>query len=80
MINQPQAEQIASGIHDLLERAYIEEYLRGLGHSLESLKHLPEPQARQLMRAASQAASLRLSEVENKSHFVEDMHGGTPPL
>jgi nitrate reductase beta subunit len=68
------------GAQASLERAYIEQYLSGLGYSLESLRDLPEAQAKPLMRAASLYASLRLTEVEARSHFVEEMHGGSRPM
>lgn len=63
-----------------LERAYLEQYLQGLGFSLASLANLPPAQATQLMKAASLYASMQLAEVETRSHFVEDMHGGEPPI
>lgn len=63
-----------------LERAYLEQYLQGLGFSLASLANLPEEQATQLMKLASLYASMRLAEVETRSHLVEDMHGGEPPV
>ncbi len=63
-----------------LERAFIEEYLRGLGHSLEELPKLPEEQAHELMRAASLYASMRMEEVESRSHLVEELHGGPIPM
>jgi hypothetical protein len=72
---KPEAPPVG-GVHDELERAYIEEYLRGLGLSLAALKDLPEDSVKQLMRAASLYASTKLSEVENRSHFVEELHGG----
>lgn len=63
-----------------LERAYFEQYLRSQGYSLASLAALPKAQSEQLMRAASLYASARLAEVETRSHLVEDMHGGAPPM
>lgn len=63
-----------------LERAYLEQYLQGLGFSLASLTSLPPEQATQLMKSASLYASMRLAEVETRSHLVEDMHGGEPPV
>jgi hypothetical protein len=67
---------LAGGVHDYLERAYIEEYLRTFGLTLEGVRALPEPESRQVMRAASLYASARLSEVENRSQLVEELHGG----
>ncbi|HMQ30740.1 MAG TPA: hypothetical protein PKD53_08415 [Chloroflexaceae bacterium] len=63
-----------------LERAYVEEYLRAHGTSLDQLTHLPGEQARALMREASLYASLRLTEVEARSHLVEELHGGPTPM
>ncbi|MCS6883408.1 MAG: hypothetical protein RMK84_00825 [Oscillochloridaceae bacterium] len=63
-----------------LERAYMEEYLRGLGLGFDDLRLLPTAQARELLRAASTYASMRLSEVESRSHLVEELHGGPPPM
>lgn len=63
-----------------LERAFMEEYLRGLGLTLNDLRLLPTPKARELLRAASVYASMRLSEVESRSHLVEELHGGPLPM
>ncbi len=63
-----------------LERAYVEEYLRAHGASIETLPNLPDEQAQALMREASLYASLRLTEVEARSHLVEELHGGPPPM
>lgn len=65
--------------HDL-ERAYIAQYLRSLGYAPADIPHLPKPRANELMRGASLYASARLAEVETRSHLVEDIHGGTPPM
>lgn len=73
-------EQAAGGSLDSLERAYIQEYLRSQGYTLELLRQLPEDESHRLMRAASMYASARLSEVENRSHLVEELHGGPPPI
>lgn len=63
-----------------LEIAYIEQYLQGLGHNLESVKLLPPDVAHDIMRAASLYASMRLTEVESRSHLVEEIHGGPHPV
>jgi len=63
-----------------LERAYIEQYLHSQGFSLAALPTLLPEQAEKLMRAASLYASMHLTEVETRSHLVEDMHGGKPPV
>jgi hypothetical protein len=63
-----------------LERAYIQQYLVGMGHSFESLKQLPKDEVIALMRAASMFASMRMSEVEARSDLVDEMHGGHAPM
>ncbi|NJN16750.1 MAG: hypothetical protein HC822_10980 [Oscillochloris sp.] len=60
-----------------LERAYMQEYLRGHGFSLETLRDLPAERAKALLRDASIYASMKLSEVEARAHLVEELHGGT---
>ena len=79
MTSQPQQrEPELAPAH--LERAYIEQYLHGLGYTLETVQHLPDEQAKLLMRAASLYASSRLAEVETRAHLVEDIHGGGPAI
>ncbi|NTU84746.1 MAG: hypothetical protein HGA45_36180 [Chloroflexales bacterium] len=63
-----------------LERAYLEEYLRGLGYSVDQLRTLPAALSKVLMRDASLFASMRLTEVESRSHLIEELHGGHVPM
>lgn len=63
-----------------LERMYIEEYLRGRGHTLQSLQSLPEAEARHLLIEASSYASAKLAEVETRAQLMQDLHGTAPPL
>lgn len=63
-----------------LERAYIVQYLSGIGHTLESVKQLPEHAAHEIMVAASLYASTHLAEVETRAHLVEEIHGGGPAI
>ena len=58
-----------------MESSLIAEYLQTRGHTLESLHHLPETEAKALMTAASLHASMRLTEVESRAHFVEAIKG-----
>lgn len=58
----------------LLERALIEEYLHEKGYSLEKLHELSEDVAKKLMIDASQYASLKLEELEDRAHFVKELH------
>jgi len=80
MTVQKPAEPAAVSATTQLERAYLEQYLHGLGYSLEMLHELPEDKADELMRAASLYASMHMAEVETRSHLVEDMHGGPPQV
>ena len=79
MTPEPTAETVPV-VPAQLERAYIEQYLHSVGHSLAEVETLPKAQATELMRAASLYASMRLAEVETRSHLVEDMHGGSRPI
>jgi hypothetical protein len=76
MSTQPSDDQPTTSTYAELERAFIEEYLRGQGCEPDQLRALPRPQAQALMRAASLYASVRLSEVESRSHLIEELHGG----
>ncbi len=74
------SEPIAWGFQTSLERAYIEEYLSQFGYSLESLEYLPTERAIELMRGASQFASLRMCEVEARSGLLDAIHGNVRSL
>lgn len=63
-----------------LERAFIAEYLHDRGLTLAALQELPEEQANALLREASLSASGRLSEVESRAHFVDDLHHTPQPM
>lgn len=73
-------EQVMEDPEAALETMYIEEYLSGKGHTLQSLQELPEEDARQLMIEASAYASTRLAEVETRAHLMQGIHGASPPL
>lgn len=57
-----------------LEHKLIVSFLREKGHTLESIKKLPEAEARQIMVEASRYASARLAELEARSRFVDKLH------
>lgn len=63
-----------------LEWAYLEEYLKGLGHNFEDLQTMPAEHAKELMRDASLFASMRMTEVEARSNLMEELHGGPTPM
>lgn len=66
--------------HARLEHAFIVEYLHNLGYEWEKLHELPEATVKHLMTEASMYASSKLTEVEARAHFVNEVHGVTPPL
>lgn len=57
-----------------LERAFIEEYVRTRGYDPVKLDELAEDARHALLKAASLYASMKLSEVESRSHFVHELH------
>jgi hypothetical protein len=59
-----------------LERALIDEFLRARGHSLSSLRELPPEQATTLLKEASLYASSKMTEVESRAHYVDELHHG----
>jgi len=59
-----------------LERALIHDYLGARGYSPVKLAELPEPERATLLAEASVYASGKLEEVEARSHFVDQLHGG----
>jgi hypothetical protein len=68
-----------------LERMYIEAYLQRRGYTLHcegrplrSICDLPEDEAKRLMTAASAYASIHLTEVETRAHFIDEIHGSAP--
>jgi hypothetical protein len=57
-----------------LERQLIIDYLAEKGYRLEDMKMLPADLAKELMTGACTYASLRLAEIESRSHFVRKIH------
>ena len=62
--------------HAALERALIAEFLAERGHTLPSLARLPTNQHRELLTAATTYATLKLSEIESRARFVEEIEQG----
>lgn len=60
-----------------LERALIDEFLRAHGYDAERVASLPEKERDTLLKQASVYASGKLSEVESRSHFLDEMHEGS---
>jgi hypothetical protein len=61
----------------LLESELINEFLRTRGYDLRSLDSLPEDKRRRLLREASMHAAGKLTEIEARAHFVDQLHGDT---
>jgi hypothetical protein len=57
-----------------LERQLIDEYLRTRGHDPDALRATPGEAARKLLIEASVYAGAKLTEIESRSRFVQDLH------
>lgn len=75
--NREQAEERCAegGPQSAMEKRLLEEYLETKGHTLATLRALPEDEARRLMIEACRYASLKLAQVESKAHFRESIRG-----
>jgi hypothetical protein len=73
MKGETQAASVGDPLSEL-ERTFMAEFLKDRGHTLESVRTLPTAEAHALLQQASVYASCRLTEVESRAHFVEDMH------
>lgn len=60
----------------IMEQQLIEEYLQARGHTLRSVRALPELEGRPLLAAAAEYASLRLTEIEARAHYLDSLRGG----
>lgn len=58
-----------------LERILMASFVAGAGENLEQLLVREDPEARELLRRASQFAAERLTEVEARAHYVRALHG-----
>jgi hypothetical protein len=58
-----------------LESQLIKEFLRMRGYDLRSLDRLPDDERRRLLREASMHAAGKLTEIEARAHFVDELHG-----
>ena len=63
-----------------LEKTFFQTYLRSRGHTWESIKELPEDEAKQLLRNASIFASSKLAEIEMRAKLVRDIHNNFKPF
>jgi hypothetical protein len=61
---------------DQLERALIDEYVRGRGYDPQHLDNLSNDERHDLLADASVYASTKLTEVESRSRYFHDLHHG----
>ena len=59
-----------------LEATLIEDFLRERGHDPDDLRRRSDPEAVALLSEASLHASMKLTEVESRAHYVHDLHDG----
>jgi hypothetical protein len=71
---QNNGKPLMEDVHAFLEKTLIEAYLKGKGYMRVELKSLPEAEAKQLMKEASIYASGKLAELEERAHFVQELH------
>jgi hypothetical protein len=57
-----------------LEQQFIREYLAQLGLDYHTLITRHDDDARALLAKAALHASERLSEIESRSHYIDDLH------
>jgi hypothetical protein len=69
-----EAQQVEEPLAQL-ERQLINAYLAGAGEEISALLARDDAEARHLLAEASRYASVKLSEVEARSHFVRALHG-----
>jgi hypothetical protein len=57
-----------------LELELIHDYLRSRGHDVGALRARDDGEAHRLLAEAAKYAAARLSEVESRAHYVQEMH------
>jgi len=72
--NKNSGQPLMEDMHAFLEKTLIEAYLKGKGYTPEDLKNLPKAMAKNLMTEASTYASGKLAELEERAHFVQELH------
>jgi hypothetical protein len=61
-----------------LESSLIRQFLEARGHTRDSVAALPQAERDALLAQASVYASTKLSEVESRSHLLDDLRHGHP--
>jgi hypothetical protein len=57
-----------------LEQALIAEFLERRGHTMHSVQALPDAERHAILREAALHASMKLTEVESRARYVDDIH------
>lgn len=63
-----------------LELALIDQFVRARGYDPLTLDALPEHERETLLKEASLHASAKLTEIEARSHFIDEIHDGVPDI
>jgi hypothetical protein len=58
-----------------LEQAYIDEFLQSRGYDRPALARLPEKERDRLLTEASTYAATKLTAIEARAAFVNELHG-----
>jgi hypothetical protein len=58
-----------------LERACIDEFIRGRGYDPARLHELPAAERDELLKHAAAYAAGKLAEVESRAHYIHELHG-----
>jgi hypothetical protein len=74
-VMRPPAERPLEDPQAELETALIDEFLRMRGVNRQTVREIPEEKATALMREALAYASARLTELESRAHYVNEIHG-----
>jgi hypothetical protein len=61
-----------------LERTLIEEFVRTMGYDPHHLGDLAHDEREALLTEASVYASMKLAEIDSRSHFIADIHSSGP--
>lgn len=72
-MNPEKSDVIAHDPNANLEQALIAEFLAKRGHTTASVRALPQEQAAALIKEACLYASGRMTEVESRAHYVDDL-------
>jgi hypothetical protein len=75
MTKDPSDTPMMQDKYFLLERAFIDDFLRLQGHDSHSIQALPEDQRLAMLTEATKYAAVKLAEVEARAHYLHDLHG-----